>query len=82
MRMVKDFVEIADYSSLDDVIGALVSLRETLGEDAGAELRVLGDDGFGRTLSISLMRPLTDEEAACGGRYAHLFGESAIDIAA
>jgi hypothetical protein len=37
---------------------------------------------FGRTLSISFMRPLTDEEAACEGRYAHLFGESAIDIAA
>jgi hypothetical protein len=35
MRMVKDFVEIADYSSLDDVIGALVSLRETLGGRRG-----------------------------------------------
>ncbi|MDQ4421829.1 hypothetical protein OOT33_15515 [Sphingobium sp. DEHP117] len=72
MRIVKDYIEITDYTSLDALIDTLVSLRQTLGEDAGAELRLRGDDVFGRTLSISYMRPLTEEEAACEGRYAHL----------
>ncbi len=84
MRIVKDFVDIADYTSLDALIATLVSLRDTLGEDAEAELRLRGDDVFGRTLSVSYMRPLTDEEAACEGRYVHLSQPSAgrLDLAA
>ncbi|QIK78930.1 hypothetical protein G7077_08495 [Sphingomonas piscis] len=71
-RRVKDFVDIKDHASLDDLIGRLVALRNSLPEDANAELRLRGDDVFGRKLSISYLRELTAEEAACEERYAHL----------
>lgn len=82
MRMVKDFVDVANHASLDALIEALVSLRDSLPEGADAEMRIRGDDVFGRTLSISFLRPQTEEEAACEGRYAHLMDAQAIDLAA
>jgi len=82
MRMVKDFVDVANHASLDSLIETLVSLRGSLPEGAEAEMRIRGDDVFGRTLSISFLRPQTEEEAACEGRYVHLMDAQAIDIAA
>jgi len=69
-RMIKDYVEIGDHSSLDSLIERLTELRDGLSPDAEAELRIRGDDIFGRHLCIGFMRPLTAEEAACEGRYA------------
>lgn len=69
-RMVKDYVEIGDHMSLDDLIARLTEIREALPDAANAELKIRGDDYFGRHLSIAFMRPLTAEEAACEGRYA------------
>lgn len=69
-RRVKEFVDIDDHSSLEELIERLVALRDRLPEDAEAELRLKGDDVFGRKLSISYLRPLTDEEAECEARYA------------
>lgn len=69
-RLIKDYVEIGDHASLDDLIARLTELRDTLPPSAAPELRTRGDDVFGRHLCISFMRPLTDEEAACEGRYA------------
>src|SRR3712207_8525316 len=43
-RMVRDFVEIADHTSLDAMIERLIELRAALPEDAAAELRVRGDE--------------------------------------
>ena len=69
-RMIKDYVEIGDHASLDSLIGRLTEIRDSLPADAGAEIRMRGDDIFGRHLSVGYLRPLTAEEAACEGRYA------------
>jgi hypothetical protein len=67
--MVKDYVEIGNHASLDELIARLTKLRDELPAAAEAELRMKGDDIFGRRLSIAFMRPLTAEEAECEGRY-------------
>lgn len=69
-RRVKDFIEISEYTSLDQLINALTAIRDNLPEEAEPELRMKGDDVFGRRLSISYYRELTAEEAACEGRYS------------
>jgi hypothetical protein len=68
-RMIKDYVEIGDHASLDSLIAQLTELRDSLAPSAEAELKMRGDDIFGRHLCIAFMRPLTAEEAACEGRY-------------
>jgi hypothetical protein len=69
-RLIKDYIEIGDHASLDDLIARLTALRASLPADSEAELKIRGDDVFGRHLCIGFLRPLTPEEAACEGRYA------------
>ena len=69
-RRVKDFVEVGDYTSLDRLIGTLIAIRDSLPEDSEPELKLKGDDVFGRRISICYFRELTDAEAECEGRYA------------
>jgi hypothetical protein len=68
-RRVKDFIEISDYTSLDSLINTLVAIRDNLPEDAEPELKLRGDDVFGRRLTICYLRELTTEEAECDARY-------------
>ena len=68
-RRVKDFIEISDYTSLDRLITALTAIRDSLPADAEPELKLKGDDIFGRRLSITYLRELTPEEAECETRY-------------
>ena len=68
-RRVKDFIEISDYTSLDSLINTLVAIRDNLPEDAEPELKLRGDDVFGRRLTISYVRELTQEEPDCDARY-------------
>ena len=68
-RRVKDYIDIRDHVSLDELIDRLVELRDQLPEDSEAELRLRGDEVFGRRLSIAFLRPLTPEEAECDERY-------------
>ena len=75
-RMVKDYIEIKDYASIDGLIERLTAVRESLPEDAGAEIKMRGDDIFGRQLSISYFRPQTIEEAECDARYAAAYRDS------
>jgi hypothetical protein len=74
--MIKDFIEIRDYTSLDDLIERLTEVRDSLPEGADATMKLQGCDVFGRTLSISYFRPQTEEEAACDARYANAFREA------
>ncbi len=69
-RRVKEFVEIDDHSSLDELIAKLREVRDGLPPECEAELRLRGDDVFGRKLSISYFRDQSAEEAECEGRYA------------
>jgi hypothetical protein len=69
-RSIKDYVEVGDHVSLDALIAKLIEVRDGLPPEARAEIKMRGDDIFGRHLSIGFLRPLTAEEAACEGRYA------------
>jgi hypothetical protein len=68
-RRIKEFVDIADHVSLDELIQKLSELRDDLPDEADAELRLRGDEVFGRRITITYFRPQTDEEAECERRY-------------
>jgi hypothetical protein len=68
-RRVRDFIEISDYTSLDALINVLTAIRDSLPEEAEPELKLRGDDIFGRRLTITYLRELTSEEAECETRY-------------
>jgi hypothetical protein len=74
--MVKDFIEVADCASLDALIARLIEVRDGLPADARPEVKMRGDDVFGRRLSISYMRAQTAEEAECDARYADAYRQS------
>jgi hypothetical protein len=69
-RRVKEFIQIGDLTSLDALIERLTEIRDNLPAAADAELKLRGDDVFGRHMCISYMRPQTPEEAACEARYS------------
>jgi hypothetical protein len=79
-RRVKDFIEISDYTSLDSLINTLVAIRDNLPEDAEPELKLRGDDVFGRRLTITYLREMTPEEAECDARYTGAVVEPDSDI--
>jgi hypothetical protein len=68
-RRVKEFVDIADHVSLDELIEKLAEVRGSLPDNAEAELRLRGDDVFGRKITISYLRDQTREEAEVEKRY-------------
>ena len=68
-RRVKDFIEISEYTSLDQLINTLTAIRDNLPAEAEPELRMKGDDVFGRRMSISYFRELNAEEATLDARY-------------
>ena len=78
---VKDFIEIGDLTSLDRLITTLVALRDSLPEGSEPELKMRGDDVFGRRFSISYFRELTAEEMALDAKYS-ANGAAAEQIAA
>jgi hypothetical protein len=69
-RRVKEFVDIGDHVSLDELIGKLVEVRDGLPDNSEAELRLRGDEVFGRRITISYFREQTAEEAECERKYA------------
>lgn len=75
-RRVKEFIEIEDHASIDELIAKLIEVRDSLPADAEAELRLRGDDVFGRKLSISYFRDRTAEEAECETRYVAAYKEA------
>lgn len=76
MKHVKDFIQIKDHSSLDELIARLIEVRDTLPDSDTAEVKMRGDDVFGRHLSVSYFRPQTAEEAECDARYAEAWRQS------
>ena len=75
-RLVKEFIEIKEFTSLDALIRQLVDLRDTVPDSAEAEVKLRGDDVFGRQLCVSYMREQTGAEADCDARYASAYRES------
>jgi len=68
-RRVKDFIDISEYTSLDDLIRYLKTIRDNLPAEHQAELKIRGDDVFGRRLTISYFREQTPEELAIDSKY-------------
>ena len=75
-RMIKDFIEIPDHTTLDALIESLVAARESLPNPSLAEVKFKCDDVFGRRISIAFHRPQTAEEAECDARYVTAYRES------
>ena len=75
-RFVKDFIDVTDQGTLDQMIERLVAVRDGLPDGCEAAVRMRGDDVFGRKLSISFQRPQTAEEAECDARYAEGYRQS------
>ena len=68
-RRVKEFVDVPDHVSIDDLISKLAQIRDSLPEGAEAELRLRGDEVFGHRITVSYLRDQTDEEAEIEKRY-------------
>ena len=75
-RRVKEFVEIADQLLIDDLIERLSEIRDGLPDGADAELRLRGDEVFGRRITITYFRDQTKEEAEVEKRYAEATREA------
>ena len=73
---VKDFIEIQDCGSLDELIRRLTEVKDSLPEDARPDIKMRGDDIFGRHICVSYYRAQTAEEAECDARYADAYRES------
>ena len=69
-RRVKDFIDISEYTSLEDLIRYLEAIRDNLPPEHQAELKIRGDDVFGRRLTITYFREQTPEEAELEAKYA------------
>ena len=69
-RRVKDFIDISEYTSLDDLIRYLGTIRDNLPEGHEAEMKIRGDDVFGRRLTITYFREQTAEEMELEAKYS------------
>lgn len=69
-RRVKDFIDISEYTSLEDLIRYLETIRDNLPPEHEAELKIRGDEIFGRRLTITYFRDQTADEAELEAKYA------------
>jgi hypothetical protein len=75
-RRVKEFVDVEDHLSIDELIEKLSEIRDSLPDGADAEMRLRGDEVFGHRLTISYFRPQTEEEAEIEKRYVEASREA------
>jgi hypothetical protein len=68
-RRVKEFVDVADHLSIDELIQKLTEIRDALPGGSESELRLRGDEIFGHRLTISYFRDQTQEEAEVEKKY-------------
>ena len=69
-RRVKDFIDISEYTSLDDLIRYLETVRDNLPAEHQAELKIRGDEIFGRRLTITYFREQTPDEIELESKYS------------
>ena len=68
-RRVKDFIDISEYTSLDALIRYLETIRDNLPDGCEAEMKIRGDEVFGKRLTITYFREQTAEEAEVESKY-------------
>jgi hypothetical protein len=69
-RRVKDFIDISEYTSLEALIRYLETIRDNLPADHQAEMKIRGDEIFGRRLTITYFREQTADEVELETKYA------------
>lgn len=69
-RRVKDYIDISEFTSLDTLIRYLETIRDNLPADCQAELKIRGDEIFGKRLTITYFREMTPEEVDLEARYS------------
>ena len=69
-RRVKDFIDISEYTSLDDLIRYLGTIRDNLPPNHQAEMKIRGDEIFGRRLTITYFREQTPDEVELDSKYS------------
>jgi hypothetical protein len=69
-RRVKDFIDISEYTSLNDLIRYLETIRDNLPPDHQAEMKIRGDEIFGRRLTITYFREQTADEVELESKYS------------
>ena len=74
-RRVKDYIDISEFTSLDTLIRYLETIRDNLPADCQAELKIRGDEIFGKRLTITYFREMTPEEVDLEARYSASAGE-------
>lgn len=74
-RRVKDYIDISEYTSLDDLIRYLETIRDNLPPEHEAELKIRGDDVFGRRLTITYLRDRTEDETELDAKYGAAEGK-------
>jgi len=70
-RRVKDFIDISEYTSLDALIRYLETIRDNLPDGCEAEMKIRGDEVFGKRLTIQYSREQTPEEAELEAKYGN-----------
>ena len=68
-RRVKDVIDISEYTSLDDLIRYLETIRDNLPPDHQAEMNIRGDEVFGRRLTVTYFREQTPDEVELETKY-------------
>ena len=74
-RRVKDFIDISEFTSLEDLIRYLETIRDNLPEGCEAEMKIRGDEVFGKRLTITYFREQTAEEADLEAKYSESDGD-------
>ncbi len=69
-RRVKDFIDISEFTSLEELIRYLNTIRDNLPEGHEAELKIRGDDVFGRRLTITYFREQNLDDAELESKYS------------
>ena len=61
---------MSEYTSIDDLIRSLEPIRDNLPPDHQAEMKIRGDEIFGRRLTITYFREQTPEEIELESKYS------------
>ena len=61
-ELVREIIDVRECASIDGLIERLAAVRAMLPDPEQAQVKLRGDDIFGRLITITYSRPLTGEE--------------------